>query len=249
MALPDSVVDMLKGNLGQPDDGWPPAIAGKVLKGEPAITHRPAANLPAIDLEVTRTKLKGDLKIGLEGNEDERIDDEDLNGYLMYPKVFMYYRARHQIYGPVRTLPTQTFFFGMEPGEQISAEIDPGKRLEIVLQTVGTTSDTGDVKVFFELNGQPREIRVPNRSVKAKVATRPKVQDGNATHIGAPMPGLVIGVKVVVGTELTKGDIILQLEAMKMQTSVVAERAGKLTAIHVKIGDSVEAKDFVAEII
>jgi pyruvate carboxylase len=82
----------------------------------------------------------------------------------------------------------------MEPGEQITAEIDPGKRLEIVLQTVGATSDTGDVKVFFELNGQPREIRVPNRSVKAKVAARPKIQDGNPAHVGAPMPGLVIGV-------------------------------------------------------
>ena len=248
VAFPDSVVDMLKGNLGQPDGGWPPAIAAKVLKGEPAITHRPAANLPAVDLEATRTKLKTDLKVGIEDNEDETIDDEDLNGYLMYPKVFMDYRACHRLYGPVRTLPTQNFFFGMEPGEQITAEIDPGKRLEIVLQTVGATSDTGDVKVFFELNGQPREIRVPNRSVKARVAARPKAEDGNLTQVGAPMPGLVIGVKANVGTQLAKGDIILQLEAMKMQTSVLAERAGKLTAVHVKIGDSVEAKDLVAEI-
>ena len=149
---------------------------------------------------------------------------------------------------PVRTLPTQTFFFGMEPGEQIAAEIDPGKRLEIVLQTVGATSDTGDVKVFFELNGQPREIRVPNRSVKAKVAARPKIQDGNPNHVGAPMPGLVVGITARVGAKVEKGDPILQLEAMKMQTSVIAEIAGKLEAIHVKIGDSVEAKDLVAEI-
>ena len=87
------------------------------------------------------------------------------------------------------TLPTRTFFYGMEPGEEITAEIDPGKTLEIALQTVGDTSDTGDVKVFFELNGQPRVIRVPNRSVKAKAAARPKVQDGNPAHVGAPMPG------------------------------------------------------------
>jgi pyruvate carboxylase len=249
VAFPESVVDMLKGNLGQPDGGWPKDIAAKVLKGEPAITHRPAANLPDIDLEATRNTLKSDLKIGLEGNEDEMIDDEDLNGYLMYPKVFMDYRARHRLYGPVRSLPTQTFFFGMEPGEQISVEIDPGKRLEIVLQTVGATSETGDVKVFFELNGQPREIRVPNRSVKAKVAARPKIQDGNLSHIGAPMPGLVVGISAALGATVEKGTPILQLEAMKMQTSVVAERAGKLSAIHVKIGDSVEAKDLVAEIL
>ncbi|MBZ0261359.1 MAG: pyruvate carboxylase [Hyphomicrobiales bacterium] len=248
VAFPDSVVDMLKGNLGQPDDGWPPAISAKVLKGEPDITHRPAADLPAIDLETTRAGLKADLKVGVEDNEDETIDDEDLNGYLMYPKIFMDYRARHRLYGPVRTLPTQTFFFGMEPGEQITAEIAPGKRLEIVLQSVGATSDTGDVKVFFELNGQPREIRVPNRSVKAKVATRPKIHDGNPAHIGAPMPGLIIGITTKVGDLVEKGDPILQLEAMKMQASVVAERPGKMTAIHVKVGDSVETKDLVAEI-
>ena len=248
VAFPDSVVDMLKGNLGQPDGGWPPVFSTRVLKNERAFTHRPAADLQAIDLEATRTKLKGDLKVGVEDNEDEVIDDEDLNGYLMYPKVFMDYRARHRLYGPVRTLPTQTFFFGMEAGEQITAEIAPGKRLEIVLQTVGATSDTGDVKVFFELNGQPREIRIPNRNVKAKIVARPKIQDGNPAHIGAPMPGLVIGLTAKVGDLLVKGDPILQLEAMKMQTSIVAERAGKLTAVHVKIGDNVEAKDLVAEI-
>ena len=136
----------------------------------------------------------------------------------------------------------------MEPGEQITAEIAPGKRLEIVLQTVGATSDTGDVKVFFELNGQPREIRVPNRSAKGKIAARPKIEDGNPAHIGAPMPGLVVGISAKPGDVLSKGDPILQLEAMKMQTSVIAEIAGKLEAIHVKIGDSVEAKDLVAEI-
>ncbi len=248
VAFPDSVVDMLKGNLGQPDGGWPPVFSTRVLKNERAFTHRPAADLQAIDLEATRTKLKSDLKVGVEDNEDEVIDDEDLNGYLMYPKVFMDYRARHRLYGPVRTLPTQTFFFGMEAGEQITAEIAPGKRLEIVLQTVGATSDTGDVKVFFELNGQPREIRIPNRNVKAKIVARPKIQDGNPAHIGAPMPGLVIGLTAKVGDLLVKGDPILQLEAMKMQTSIVAERAGKLTAVHVKIGDNVEAKDLVAEI-
>jgi pyruvate carboxylase len=248
VAFPDSVVDMFKGNLGQPEGGWPQALSKKVLKGETAITDRPGANLPPTDLEGIRTKLNADLEVGVEDNEDEVIDDEDLNGYLMYPKVFMDYRTRHRLYGPVRTLPTRVFFYGMEPGEQITAEIDPGKRLEIVMQTVGATSDTGDVKVFFELNGQPREIRVPNRSVKAKVAARPKAQDGNPAHVGAPMPGLVIGITAKVGNMVAKGDPIVQLEAMKMQASVVAERAGKLTAVHVKVGDSVETKDLVAEI-
>jgi pyruvate carboxylase len=247
VSFPDSVVDMFKGNLGQPEGGWPPDIARKILKGGATNTHRPGANLPDTDLEMTRAKLKSDLKVGIEDNEDELVDDEDLNGFLMYPKVFVDYRTRHRLYGPVRTLPTRTFFYGMEPGEQITAEIDPGKRLEIVLQTVSATLETGDVKVFFELNGQPREIRVPNRSVKAKIATRPKAEEGNASHIGAPMPGLVIGVMAKVGAVLAKSATILQLEAMKMQTSVMAERSGTLKAIHVKTGDQVEAKDLIAE--
>mgnify|MGYP001152652003 CR=1 FL=1 len=109
-----------------------------------------------IDLGATRAELSGELQ-GL------AIDNEDLNGYLMYPKVFLDYMGRHRLYGPVRTLPTRTFFYGMEPGEEITAEIDPGKILEIRLQAIGETNEDGDVKVFFELNGQPRVIRVPNR--------------------------------------------------------------------------------------
>jgi len=119
------------------------------------------------------------------------IDDEDLNAYLMYPKVFTDYAKRHETYGPVRTLPTRTFFYGMEPGEEISAEIDPGKTLEIRMQATSETTEEGEVKVFFELNGQPRTIRVPNRKVAATTVQRVKAEAGNENHIGAPMPGVV----------------------------------------------------------
>ncbi len=247
VAFPESVVDMLKGNLGQPEGGWPAGISKKILKGETPNTQRPGAGVPSADVAAIRAKVMADLKIGTEDNEDESLDDEDLNGYLMYPKVFMDYRARHAAYGPVRTLPTYAFFYGMRPGEQITAEIDAGKRLEISLQTVGEISDTGQVKVFFELNGQPREVTVPNRAVKAKVAARAKADATNASHIAAPMPGLVIGVVAKPGQKLAKGDVILQLEAMKMQTVMTAEREGTLSSIHVKVGDQVEAKDLIAE--
>jgi pyruvate carboxylase len=247
MAFPDSVIDMLKGNLGQPEGGWPPTISHKVLKGETPITLRPGASLAAADIDAIRARVRADLKVGTEDNEDEILDDEDLNGYLMYPKVFMDYRARHRVYGPVRALPTHTFFYGMHPGEQITTEIDPGKRLEIVMQTVGTTSDTGHVKVFFELNGQPREISVPDRKAKAIKSVRPKADVTNANHIAAPMPGLVVGVVATPGQKLSKGDIILHMEAMKMQSALTAERSGTLKVIHVAPGDQVEAKDLVAE--
>ncbi len=248
LAFPDSVVDMLKGNLGQPPGGWPTGISSKVLKGDAAITTRPGAHLAAVDMDDVRAKLAADLMRGDEEAEEETVDDEDLNGYLMYPKVFMDYRARHRAYGPVRTLPTRTFFYGMQPGEEISVEIDPGKTLEVRLQAVAEVQDDGDVKVFFELNGQPRVIRVPNRAVKAKTAAKPKASDGNAGHIGAPMPGSIASVAVTVGQKVNAGDLLLTIEAMKMETGLHADRSATVKALYVQVGSQIDAKDLLVEL-
>ena len=248
VVFPDSVVDMLRGNLGQPHGGWPEAISNKVLKGEEPMLTRPGASLPPADFEATRQKLDADLGLGLEDTEGETVDDEDLNGYLMYPKVFMDYRTRHRLYGPVRTLPTKTFFYGMTQGEEITAEIDPGKTLELRLQAVGETSEDGDVKVFFELNGQPRVIRVPNRLIKAKTAAKPKAVDGNPGHVGAPMPGSIASVVVTQGQKVNAGDLLLTIEAMKMETGIHAERAGTVKALLVHPGSQIDAKDLLIEL-
>jgi pyruvate carboxylase len=248
VAFPESVVDMLKGNIGQPHGGWPAAILAKVLKGEAPLTERPGASLPPVDLTAVRTKLATDLGLDQDDAQGETVDDEDLNGYLMYPKVFMDYRARHRIYGPVRVLPTPAFFYGMQPGEEITAEIDPGKTLEIRLQAVGEVSDDGEVRVFFELNGQPRVIRVPNRAVKAKAAARPKAQDGNPAHIGAPMPGAVASVAVSPGQKVNAGDLLLTIEAMKMETGLHADRPAVIKALHVHAGSQIDAKDLLIEL-
>ena len=176
------------------------------------------------------------------------VDDEDLNGYLMYPKVFLDYMGRHRAYGPVRTLPTKAFFYGMEPGDEITAEIDPGKTLEIRLQAVGETNEDGDAKVFFELNGQPRVIRVPNRLAKSASKARPKADPGNPGHIGAPMPGVVASVAVTAGAQVNAGDLLLTIEAMKMETGIHAERAGVVKALHVQPGAQIDAKDLLVEL-
>jgi len=240
VAFPDSVVDMMKGNLGQPPGGWPAAIQKKVLKGDRPVTDRPGAHLPPVDLEETRARVSKEL-LGFS------VDDEDLNGYLMYPKVFLDYMGRHRNYGPVRTLPTPTFFYGMQPGDEISVEIDPGKTLEIRLQAVGETDETGEVKVFFELNGQPRVVRVPNRAVKAKTAARPKATEGNPAHIGAPMPGVVASVVVSAGQKVNAGDMLLTIEAMKMETGIHADRPAVVKAVHVHAGAQIDAKDLLIE--
>ena len=240
VAFPDSVVDMMKGNLGQPPGGWPEALQRKVLKGETPITERPGALMPPVDLSAARTEVQAKLDVDL--------DDEDFNGWLMYPKVFSDYAERHKVYGPVRTLPTPAFFYGMQPGEEISVEIDPGKTLEVRLQTIGDTDDAGEVRVFFELNGQPRTVRVPNRAAKGVTAARPKADAGNPGHIGAPMPGVVATVAAQAGQKVKAGDLLLTIEAMKMETGIHADREAAVKAVHVAPGQQIDAKDLLVEL-
>ena len=241
VAFPESVVDMLRGNLGQPPGGFPKHLVKKALKGEKPNLDRPGKNLEPIDLEKTRQELSDKL-------DGMKIDDEDLNGYLMYPKVFLDYMERHLTYGPVRTLPTKTFFYGMSSGDEISLEIDPGKTLEIRMQAIGETDENGEVKVFFELNGQPRVIRVPNRLVTSETTSRPKADPSNSNHIGAPMPGVISTVSVNEGQAVKKGDLLLTIEAMKMETGIHVERDAKIKAVHVKPATQIDAKDLIIEL-
>ncbi len=241
VAFPESVVDMLRGNLGQPPGGFPKHLVKKALKGEKPNLDRPGKNLEPIDLEKTRQELSDKL-------DGMKIDDEDLNGYLMYPKVFLDYMERHLTYGPVRTLPTKTFFYGMNSGDEISLEIDPGKTLEIRMQAIGETDENGEVKVFFELNGQPRVIRVPNRLVTSETTLRPKADPRNSNHIGAPMPGVISTVSVNEGQTVKKGDLLLTIEAMKMETGIHVERDAKIKAVHVKPATQIDAKDLIIEL-
>ncbi len=240
VAFPDSVVDMMKGNLGQPPGGWPKALQKKVLKGETPLTERPGKFAAPVDIEETRARVSKELD-GIE------IDDEDLCGYLMYPKVFTDYMRRHADYGPVRTLPTPIFFYGMQIGEEISVEIDPGKTLEIRLQAVGETNAEGQARVFFELNGQPRTVRVPDRRVATSTARRAKAEAGNVAHVGAPMPGVIATVAVGEGQTVAEGDLLFTIEAMKMESGIYADSAQTVKAVHAAPGAQVDAKDLVIE--
>jgi pyruvate carboxylase len=164
---------------------------------------------------------------------DVEVDDEDLMGYLMYPKVFTDYATRHKAYGPVRTLPTRTFFYGMEPGEEIEAEIDPGKTLVIRLPGRGRDQRGGrgprvlraERPAAHDPGPQPQDRREPGRA--------PKAEAGNPNHVGAPMPGVVASVAVSAGQKVKQGDLLLTIEAMKMETGIHAERDAVVKAVHV----------------
>ena len=241
VAFPESVVDLMRGTLGQPPGGWPKGIQKKVLKGETPITDRPGLHTEPVDIEATRSALSKELG-------GFKINDEDLNGYLMYPKVFLDYMGRHRIYGPVRTLPTSAFFYGMKPGDELSAEIDPGVTLEIRCQAIGETNEEGEAKVFFEINGQPRAIRVANRKVAATKIVHPKADSNNPNHIGAPMPGVVAVVAVQPGAKVKEGDLLLTIEAMKMETGIHADRDAVIKAVHVQTASQIDAKDLLVEL-
>lgn len=241
VAFPDSVIDMMRGNLGRPPGGFPDKIVKKALKGEKPLTERPGKHIAPVDLEQARKEASDAL-------EGRPITDDDLMGYLMYPKVFIDYARRHEIYGPVRTLRTSTYFYGMQPGDEISPEIEPGVRLEIRCQAIAETNTEGESKVFFELNGQPRTIRAADRSATGAKASRAKADPSNETHVGAPMPGVVATVAVQAGAKVKEGDLMLTIEAMKMETGIHAERDATVKAVHVAPGSQIDAKDLLIEL-
>lgn len=240
VSFPESVVGLMKGEIGQPLGGFPQSLQNKVLKGTEPMTVRPGSVLPAVDLEDVRSALSKELN-------DEPIDDEDLCAYLMYPKVFTDYRKRHVNYGPVRVLPTPVFFYGMQPHTEIGVELERGKTMQIRLQAFSETNEDGMVKVFFELNGQPRTIRVPNRNILAKTVQRPQADETNPNHVAAPMPGVVASIAASEGQSVHAGDLLLTLEAMKMETAIHADRDGTISRVHISAGAQVDAKDLLVE--
>lgn len=238
IAFPDSVVAMLRGDLGQPPGGWPAALQKKVLKGEKPITVRPGSLLKPADLDADRKELEE--KLGRE------VSDFEFAAWLMYPKVFLDFVSAAESYGPVSVLPTPVYFYGMEQGDEIFVDIERGKTLVIRCLAVGEPNDKGMVTVFFELNGQPRRAKVPDRRHGAAgTAARRKAEAGNEGHIGAPMPGVVSSVTVSAGQPVKAGDVLLSIEAMKMETAIHAERDGTVAEVLVKAGDQIDAKDLL----
>ncbi len=239
--FPESVIDMLKGNLGQPPGGFPLNIIKKAVGDDNFIKERPGSKIKEQNLLDVRKNVCSNLSL-------KEIDDEDFCSYLMYPKVFQDYLLHHSQFGPVRCLPTSVFFYGMENSQEISVEIDPGKTLEIRLQAVSEVNEEGDRKVFFELNGQPRIIRIPDQNSSINQTNqKPKADSNNPKHLAAPMPGAISSVAVKKGDLIKKGDVLLIIEAMKMETVLNAENDCKIKTVFISTGSQIDAKDLLIE--
>jgi len=237
LTLPNSVVEMFSGALGEPDGGWPQGMLEVVLRGQSPKPGRPGEHLAPANLEETSAMLKE--KTGHD------ISRTDLLSYLMYPQVFLTFDQTRQLYGDVSVLPTPQFYYGMEPGEEIAVELEPGKTLVVKFLTVGEPHPEGKRTVFFELNGQPREVSVQDKSLKVQKVERAKADPANAGQVGAPIPGAVTSIIVETGDIVSKGDRLLVIEAMKMQTTVYASVSGKVVEKLVQVGETVDTKDLL----
>ncbi len=237
IAFPSSVVSFFRGDLGQPASGFPKALQEKVLKGETPATDRPGKSLPKADFD--------QLKATAEDIAGRKITDEELQSYIMYPAVFKDYISRQQEFGPVSLLPTDVFFYGMEPGSEITVEFEKGVSIHVNCISTGEIDDEGMRRVFFELNGQPRTVRVDDSLVAGSLVKHPKANPDDENHVAAPMPGMVSSLAIEVGREVHEGDLLLVLEAMKMETSIYAERAGTIKEITAPVGTQIDAKDLL----
>ena len=239
IAFPDSVVGLFRGDLGRMPGGFPEPLARKILKGEKPLEDRPGAVLPPADMAAERARA--------EEATGWSLSEDELYSWLLYPKVFADYAAQRATYGPVSALPTDVFFYGLPPRREASVELDRGHTLVIRCLAVGETDEEGAVRVFYELNGQPRTVKVEHREAAQRVVRRPKADPADPCHVAAPMPGVVASLAVASGRPVMAGDLLMTIEAMKMETALHAERDGTVAALHVAAGQSVEAKDLLLE--
>ncbi len=238
--IPNSVVEMFEGDLGEPEGGWPRKIAKVILKGGKPKRGRPGARLKAVDFD--------EAKAVVEKRTGHKPTETDLMSYLMYPEVYVKFDKARASYGDLTILPSPPFFYGMKEGDEITVDLEPGKRIVVKFLAVSEPHQDGTRTVFFELNGQPREVTIRDRKLKAEIKAHPKADPDKPGHVGAPIPGAVTSIAVELNQEVLKGDKLMVMEAMKMQTTIYAPMTGKVTEKLVNVGQSVEPKDLLVVI-
>ena len=240
IVFPESVVSLFAGELGQPPGGWPEALQRKVLNGRKPVTVRPGSLLDPIDLDSERVKL--------DNGHEHPVTEFDLASYLMYPKVFDEFRRHREEYGDVGVLPTHVYFYGMQPEEELVATMDDGRKVVIRYLTASGTDDRGYRRCFFEINGQPSSVLIQDRSSASAHHENEKADSANPDHVGAPMPGVIATIAVEPGQEVKRGDTLLTMEAMKMETSITADRDAVVKRVLARIGEQFDAKDLLVEL-
>jgi len=240
LALPNSVIEMFKGALGFPPGGWPKKLQSIILRGEKPDRGRPGKLLKPVNFKAA--------KQAHEKKSGHAMAHDQLLSALLYPDVYQKFETFLRIHSDVSVLPTPAFFYGLRPEEEITLDIEPGKTLIIRFLTIGEAHPDGTRTLFFELNGQPREIRVRDQALKVTARTHPKADPADAGHVAAPTSGVITTIAVQVNQSVQRGEKLMSLEAMKMQSNIYAPVAGRVTKILVAANQNVEAKDLLATI-
>ena len=240
LSLPNSVVEMFSGVLGTPPGGWPKKLQKIILRGAAPLRGHPSANLPAANLDHERQAL--------EKKTGHAIQRDDLLSNLLYPEVFLKFDKFRQTYADVSVLPTPAFFYGLRSGQEITIEIEQGKTLIVKFLTISDPHPDGTRTLFFELNGQPREVKVRDRALRVVERAHPKADPADPGQVPAPTAGVISGVAVRANHAIERGAKLLTLEAMKMQSNIYAPISGRVTKLLVAPGQHVEAKDLLVMI-
>ena len=237
ISFPDSVVEYFHGDLGQPYGGFPEDLQRKVLKGSDPLRVRPGEVLPPTDLTAVRAEAEKKVR--------RQISERELASYLMYPKVFVDFAEHQRAHGDVSVLPTPVFLYGLARDDELFVDIERGKTLVIRFLATGEADDEGKRTIFFELNGQPRQVKVTDRALAPSGPAKRMAAEGDPAHVPAPMPGLVVAVSAHEGDRVSRGDRLLSIEAMKMETGVFAERDGVVEEVLVAAGTQVDTKQLL----
>ncbi|CAF1400254.1 unnamed protein product [Adineta steineri] len=242
LSFPTSVIEFMQGQLGQPHGGFSEPLRTQMLKGKKKIDGRPGADSEPLNFDKIEEELK--KKFG-----DDIIRKCDVMSYVMFPRVLEEYIDFKQQYGPVDLYPTRIFFVGPKLNEAMDIEIEHGKVLHIVVLAISDLLvETGEREVFFQVNGQLRSMKVKDKVAIKDQKVHPKADKSKKTQIGAPMPGQVLDIKVKEGDSIKKGDTVIVLSAMKMETVVKSTVEGKVKKVHVKSGQQVQGDDLVIEL-
>ncbi|MBG9979876.1 pyruvate carboxylase [Facklamia sp. DSM 111018] len=238
--FPASVVEFMRGDIGQPPAGMNSALQKVVLKQEEAYTIRPGELLEDYDFEKVSKHLNSTSYVPVPGTIEL--------SYALYPKVVQQFIDFVENNGLIWNLSTPIFFYGMAINETIAYELEPGKTLVIELINIGPTKADGYKTVHFEINGLNYRTEIPDLSFEGKMTVNPKADKGNPHHIAASMPGSVAAVTVKVGDNVEQNQVLLVTEAMKMENSIQAPKKGKIKAIYAEVGAQVAGGDLLIEL-
>ena len=240
VSLPNSVVEMFSGALGTPPGGWPKKLQRIILRGQAPVKGRPGASLEAVNFDESHAELERKVA--------HRVERDALLSYLLYPEVYLKFNAFRQAYSDVSVLPTPAFFYGLKSAEEITVDIEHGKTMIVKFLTISDAHPDGTRTLFFELNGQPREVNVRDRSLRVMERSHPKADMEDPGHVGAPTAGLISSIAVQANHSVERGAKLLTLEAMKMQSNIYAPISGKISKLLVTPGQHVEPKDLLVVI-